>query len=339
MERFFSIGIAMDNLADIAILVVIMALAFDFINGFHDAANSIATIVTTKILTPVQAVTMAAICNFLAFAVFSLHVANTIGIGLVSPGILSPTLLLTALLAAITWNLITWYFGLPSSSSHALIGGLIGAAIGKAGISVLNADGLLSVLAGMLISPVLGFFFGFLISQFYMGLHKIIAPQYRKSFFAGMQICSSAALSLTHGGNDAQKTMGLIAVVLFSEGYLGPTFYIPNWVVFACYFTIALGTLAGGWRIVKTMGQDITKLHPQTGSAAESSAAMVIFAATELGVPISTTHTVTGSIAGVGSHANPGKTRWQVLGKIGIAWALTVPMTMLLAALATQLLA
>lgn len=329
----------MDNLAHIAILVIVMALVFDFINGFHDAANSIATIVTTKVLTPIQAVSMAAFFNFLAFAVFSLHVANTIGVGLVAPGVLTPALLLTALLAAIIWNLTTWYFGLPSSSSHALIGGLVGAAIGKAGFSVLNTSGLTGVLIGMLVSPLLGFCFGMLISRFYSSLHNIIPTRYRKPFFAGMQIGSSAALSLTHGGNDAQKTMGLIAVVLFSQGYLGATFYIPNWVVFACYFTIALGTLVGGWRIVKTMGSGITKLTPQTGSAAESSAAMVIFAATQLGVPISTTHTVTGSITGVGSHANPGKTRWYTLIRISIAWALTVPMTVLFAAIATKLLA
>lgn len=327
----------MDNLTHIATLVIVMALVFDFINGFHDAANSIATIVTTRVLTPFQAVVMAAFCNFLAFAVFSVSVANTIGMGLVTPGILTPALLIAALAAAVIWNLITWYFGLPSSSSHALIGGLIGAAYAKAGVWALNSSGLASVFIGMLLSPILGFFFGMFISRFYHMLYQHIAPKYHRPFFSGMQICSSAALSLTHGGNDAQKTMGLIAVVLFSEGYLGSRFYIPNWVVFTCYFTIALGTLAGGWRIVKTMGRGITKLTPQTGSAAESSAAMVIFAATDLGIPISTTHTVTGAIAGVGSQANPGKTRWKVLGKISLAWAMTVPMTMLLAALATAL--
>lgn len=328
----------MNNFAHIAILVIAMALVFDFINGFHDAANSIATIVATRVLTPTQAVTMAACCNFLAFAIFSLQVANNIGNGLVTPGVLTPLLLFVALSAAIIWNLTTWYFGLPSSSSHALIGGLIGAAIGKAGISALNAQGLLTVFVGMLISPILGFFFGVLISYFYAILRNTMHDKYRKPFFTGMQILSSAALSLTHGGNDGQKTMGLIAIVLFSEGYLGDTFYIPGWVVFSCYFTIALGTLTGGWRIVKTMGSSITKLSPQTGSAAESSAAMVIFAATELGVPISTTHTVTGAITGVGSQARPGKTRWHVLAKISAAWVLTVPMTVLLAIIGAKML-
>ncbi|MCE3045499.1 MULTISPECIES: inorganic phosphate transporter [Legionella] len=309
------------------ILVIMIAFVFDFINGFHDAANSIATIVTTGVLTPRQAVLWAAFFNFIAFLVFNLMVAKTIGSGLIDTSIVSAPLIFAALIGAISWNLLTWYYGLPSSSSHALVGGLAGAAVVKAGFTALIPMGFLKVIAGIFISPVLGMLLGFL----FTGVYKIAAgnshPRQIRRTFKLLQLASSAFLSLTHGGNDAQKTMGIIAVLLFSASWLGDKFYIPFWVVISCHLVISLGTLAGGWRIVHTMGNKITKLNTLKGSAAETGAAITIFVATEYGIPVSTTHTVTGAIAGVGLVEAQGAsgTRWSIIRRIFLAWLLTIP--------------
>lgn len=307
------------------LLVIGIAFIFDFINGFHDAANAIATIVTTGVLTPRQAVLWSAFFNFIAFLVFSLSVAKTIGSGLVNPDVVDPPLLFAALLGAIFWNLVTWYYGLPSSSSHALIGGLAGAAVAKAGFIVLIPLGFIKVIAGIFISPLVGLLMGYLLTQAltrYAQRHAGVRPD---RIFKNLQLVSSALLSLTHGGNDAQKTMGIIAVLLYSASWLTGDFYIPLWVVISCHAVIALGTLMGGWRIVHTMGKKITELNSLRGCAAETGAAAMIFAATELGVPISTTHTVTGAIAGVGLVNGIAAAHWPVLRRILFAWLLTMP--------------
>jgi PiT family inorganic phosphate transporter len=315
----------MDSNTVFILFVLFIAFVFDFINGFHDAANSIATIVTTGVLSPKQAVLWAAFFNFIAFLVFNLTVAKTIGNGLIDTNLVTSHLILAALLGAIVWNLCTWFYGLPSSSSHALIGGLAGAAIVKGGFSSLKVWGFAKVAAGILISPVLGLTIGFLITHALTYLLKHKSETQLDILFRGFQLFSSALLSLTHGGNDAQKTMGIIAVLLFSASWLGDTFYVPFWVVVSCHLVISLGTLAGGWRIVHTMGFKITKLNTLKGCAAETGAAITIFAATELGVPVSTTHTVTGAIAGVGLISGVNGTNWKTLQKIFLSWLLTIP--------------
>lgn len=282
------------------IFVICLAFIFDFTNGFHDAANSIATIVSTGVLRPWQAVIWAAFFNFIAFLFFKLVVANTIGTGLVHQSFISPNIIFAALLSAIIWNIATWYYGLPSSSSHALIGGLAGAAFATGGIHALILSGFIKVIAAIFLSPLIGLGVGlgltFLVTR--LTKHNTEATNHR--WFKYFQLMSSALLSLTHGGNDAQKTMGIVAVLLYSGSWLGDHFYIPFWVVISCHFVIALGTLSGGWRIVHTMGKKITDLNTLRGCCAETGAAIVIFVATDFGVPVSTTHTVTGSIAGVG---------------------------------------
>ncbi|KTD61249.1 inorganic phosphate transporter [Legionella spiritensis] len=314
------------------LLVILIAFIFDFINGFHDAANSIATIVTTGVLTPLQAVIWAAFFNFIAFLVFNLSVANTIGSGLIDSGVVNTPLIFSALIGAIFWNLATWYYGIPSSSSHALIGGLAGAAVAKAGFSSLQLSGFLKVLAGIVISPLVGMLTGCLLMLFFNRVTRSSPQDKHNKLFRGLQLASSAMLSLTHGGNDAQKTMGIIAVLLFSASWLGDSFYVPFWVVISCHAIIALGTLAGGWRIVHTMGTKITKLNTMRGCAAETGAAIMIFAATEYGIPVSTTHTVTGSIAGVGVVNGFSGTYWPLLYRIFLSWLLTVPVAGFIAA-------
>ncbi|CDZ76143.1 Low-affinity inorganic phosphate transporter 1 [Legionella massiliensis] len=307
------------------ILVIIIAFSFDFINGFHDAANSIATIVTTGVLTPRQAVLWAAFFNLIAFLVFNLMVAKTIGSGLIDTAIVDAQLVFAALIGAIFWNLVTWFYGLPSSSSHALIGGLAGAALAKAGVGSLKPLGFLKVAIGIFVSPAVGIVTGFLLTfLFTLLLKKYSEPAVTKAFNS-FQLVSSALLSLTHGGNDAQKTMGIIAVLLFSANMLGDTFYVPCWVVISCQIVISLGTLTGGWRIVHTMGTKITELNSLRGSAAESGAAIMIYLATEQGIPVSTTHTVTGSIAGVGLYNGMKATHRTVLKRIFLSWLLTIP--------------
>ena len=285
----------------LVIALVLVALAFDFMNGFHDAANSIATVVSTRVLKPYQAVIMAAFFNFAALFVFHLSVATTIGRGIVDQGIVDHYLVFGALVGAIAWNLITWYYGIPSSSSHALIGGLVGAAVAKAGTWALVPAGILKTCAFILIAPLMGMLLGALLMLLVSWLFVRSTPSRVDRWFRRLQLVSASLYSLGHGGNDAQKTAGIIWMLLIAAGYLGVTDPIPMWVVSACYITIALGTAFGGWRIVKTMGQRITKLRPVGGFCAESGGAAMLFIATGLGIPVSTTHTITGAIVGVGS--------------------------------------
>ncbi|HSW70115.1 MAG TPA: inorganic phosphate transporter [Gammaproteobacteria bacterium] len=325
-------------MTSIVFFTIALAFLFDFLNGFHDAANSIATIVSTRVLKPHWAVIWAAFFNFIAFLFFGLHVANTIGTGLIDPSIVSVDMILATLTGAIFWNIFTWYFGLPSSSSHALIGGLLGSALAKSGVSSLKLGGIFKVLAAIVISPLLGFFIGlflmFLIARFFFNF----TPYRIDSVFRKLQFISSAFISLGHGGNDAQKTMGIIAVLLFSAGLLGDKFYVPLWVIVSCNLVIALGTFFGGWRIVKTMGMKITKLKPVGGFCAESASAITLFLATGLGIPVSTTHTVTGSIVGVGSLHSTRAVRWGVARNIVWAWILTIPASGFVAAIMWQII-
>lgn len=313
--------------------VIALAFAFDFTNGFHDAANSIATIVATGVLTPRQSVLWAAFFNFIAFFFFKLTVANTVGTGLVHPDIVTPYLIFATLIGAIFWNLITWYFGLPSSSSHALIGGLAGAALAKGGWHALQFSGFTKVIIAIILSPLIGLIIGWLLSLLVNKFTKKNSAQKNHRWFKRLQLVSSAFLSLTHGGNDAQKTMGLIAVLLYSTSFMGNHFYVPFWVILSCYLVLALGTLFGGWRIVKTMGHKITHLNTLRGCCAESAAAFVIFTATHYGIPISTTQTITGSIAGVGISKSFWSVKWPMIHKIFLTWVLTIPATAILAAL------
>lgn len=305
--------------------IIIIALLFDFINGFHDAANSIATIVSTRVLRPQWAVVWAAFFNFIAFLFFGLHVANTIGKGVIDPAIVDPLVIVSALGGAIIWDIITWYYGIPSSSSHALIGGLAGAAIAKAGIHSLNFQGFFKIIVSIFVSPLFGFCLAFIFMVMVIHLFFKTPPRKVDHWFRRFQFVSAALYSLGHGGNDAQKTMGIIAVLLFSSGFLGPTFHVPLWVVLSCHAAMGLGTLFGGWRIVKTMGMKITKLKPVGGFCAETSGAITLFLATRLGIPISTTHTITGSIMGVGTVTKFSAVRWGVAKRIVWAWIITIP--------------
>jgi PiT family inorganic phosphate transporter len=302
-----------------------LALLFDFLNGFHDAANSIAAVVSTRVLKPHWAVLWAAFFNFIAFLFFGLHVATTIGVGLVDPTVVTTDVIFAALLGAIVWNLFTWYYGLPSSSSHALIGGLLGAAIAHAGMAPLEWIGIAKVLAFIVISPLLGMIMGMLLMYLTARIFFYSTPHRIDGWFRKMQLLSSAFISLGHGSNDAQKTMGIIALLLYSAHLIGDTFFIPPWVVIVCNFVIALGTCFGGWRIVKTMGMKITKLKPVSGFCADSASALTLALATILGIPVSTTHTVTGSIIGVGSLNGFSAVRWGVARNIVWAWILTIP--------------
>ncbi len=317
----------------LVIITILLALLFDFLNGFHDAANAIATIVSTRVLKPHWAVLWAAFFNFNAYLFFGLHVASTIGVGLIDPSIVNEQMIFAALIGAILWNLFTWYFGLPSSSSHALIGGLLGAGIAKAGFAPLKLWGISKVLLAIIISPLLGMLLGLLLMFLMARLFFNNAPKRVNSWFRHLQLISSALISIGHGGNDAQKTMGIIAILLFSAHLTGDTFYVPFWVVLSCYIVIALGTLFGGWRIVRTMGMKITKLKPIGGFCAETSSALTIFLATWLGIPVSTTHTITGSIMGVGTLHRFSAVRWGVAKNIVWGWVLTIPATGLVSAL------
>jgi PiT family inorganic phosphate transporter len=305
--------------------LVVLALAFDFINGFHDAANSIATVVSTKVLRPFQAVLWAAFFNFVAFLFFETKVAETIGSGLVEATVVDTMLVCAALVGAIAWNLVTWVYGIPSSSSHALVGGLIGAAVAKAGWDAVHMKGLITVVVSIVASPLLGLFLGYALMQLTRKMLARKSPLKVDHWFRKLQLLSAALYSLGHGGNDAQKTMGVIAVLLFSGGYLGSEFYVPLWVVLSCQLAMALGTLFGGWRIVKTMGVKITKLKPVGGFCAETSGALTLFGATLFGVPVSTTHTITGSIVGVGVATGAKSVRWAETPRIMWAWVITVP--------------
>jgi PiT family inorganic phosphate transporter len=305
--------------------LIALALGFDFLNGFHDSANSIATIVSTRVLTPRQAVIWAAFFNFIAFLFFGLHVAGTIGKGIVDISVMDSHIIFATLIGACAWDIITWWVGLPTSSSHALMGGLIGAALVKSGTVALVWKGILTTIAFIFISPVLGLVLGLVFGSAVHWIFRGKAPSQVDHIFRKGQLFSAALYSLGHGGNDAQKTMGIIAGLLFSAGMLGDTFYIPLWVVLACHGAIALGTMSGGWRIVKTMGQKVAKLKPVDGFCAESGAAVSLFIASSLGIPVSTTHTITGSIMGVGSLRRLTAVRWGVAGQILWAWILTIP--------------
>jgi PiT family inorganic phosphate transporter len=317
----------------IVIGLVLVALAFDFMNGFHDAANSIATVVSTRVLKPYQAVLLAAAFNFIAVFIFHLSVATTVGKGIIDQGIVDHYVVLGALIGAISWNLITWWYGIPSSSSHALIGGLCGAAIAKAGAWALIPVGILKTVAFIFISPLVGMLFGALLMIAVSWIFVRSTPSKVDRWFRRMQLVSSSLYSLGHGGNDAQKTVGIIWMLLIAAGYVGTKETVPAWVVIACYVTIGLGTAFGGWRIVKTMGQRITKLRPVGGFCAETGGACMLFLATGLGIPVSTTHTITGAIVGVGVAQSVSAVRWGIAGNIVWAWVLTIPCSAFIAGL------
>ncbi|MCJ2009231.1 inorganic phosphate transporter [Methylobacterium sp. E-041] len=312
--------------------LIAVALVFDFLNGLHDAANSIATIVSTRVLRPRYAVIWAAFFNFIAFLFFGLHVAQTLGTGIVDASIVDAPVIFAALIGAIAWNVATWVLGIPSSSSHALVGGLVGAGLAKAGPPVIVWAGLGKTIAAIVLSPLLGFLLALLLVLAVSWSFVRATPFAVDRTFRVMQFLSASLYSLGHGGNDAQKTMGIIAVLLYSQGLLGSEFYIPLWVVLACQGAMALGTLLGGWRIVHTMGSRITRLNPMQGFCAETGGAITLFAATWLGVPVSTTHTITGAIVGVGAARRTSAVRWGVAGNIVIAWVLTMPAAALIAA-------
>jgi len=328
----------------VIVMLVLLALAFDFMNGFHDAANSIATVVSTGVLKPQTAVAFAAFFNFVAYFLFPLKVAATIGKGTIDPSIVDHYVIFGALFGAVSWNFITWYFGIPSSSSHALIGGLVGAGVAKAGTGAVIGSGLIKIVAFILLSPALGFLFGSLLMVGVGWLFFRTSPRRVDKYFRRLQLVSAALYSLGHGGNDAQKTAGIIWMLLMAATIANPQVmpdwmhahpdHLPSWIVVACYVTISLGTMFGGWRIVKTMGQKITKLKPVGGFCAESGGAMTLFLATAMGVPVSTTHTITGAIVGVGATNKLSAVRWGVAGGIVWAWVLTIPASALIAAAA-----
>jgi len=319
------------------IFLVFVALVFDFLNGFHDAANSIATVVSTRVLTPYQAVIMAAFFNFAAVFVFHLSVATTIGRGIIDPAVVDHHVVFGALAGAIAWNVITWYYGIPSSSSHALIGGLVGAAIAKSGVWALVTSGLVKTIAFIFVAPLLGMLLGATLMVAVSWLCVRSTPARVDRWFRRLQLVSASLYSLGHGGNDAQKTIGIIWMLLIAAGLTTTAQPVPMWVVISCYVTIALGTAFGGWRIVKTMGQRITKLKPVGGFCAETGGAMTLFLATGFGIPVSTTHTITGAIIGVGSVQAVSAVRWGIAGNIVLAWVLTIPCTAFIAAIAWRL--
>ena len=313
--------------------LIVVALAFDFLNGLHDTANSIATLVSTRMLRPRYAVLWAAFFNFIAFLVFGVHVARTVGVGIVSADVIDPHVIFGALMGAIFWNLITWWAGIPSSSSHALIGGLVGAGVVKAGLGSIVWPGLITTGAFIVLSPLLGFLFALLMILAVSWAFVRANPRSVEPTFQWLQFAAASLISLGHGGNDAQKTMGIIAVLLFSQGHLGSNFYVPFWVVLICQATIGLGTLVGGWRIVRTVGSKITRMTPVQGCCASAAGAVMLFAATFLGIPVSTTHTVTGSVVGVGAARKASAVRWNVASNIVVAWIVTLPASGLMAAL------
>ncbi|WP_407154366.1 inorganic phosphate transporter [Bradyrhizobium sp. STM 3557] len=318
----------------VLIVLIAVALAFDFLNGLHDAANSIATIVSTRVLRPQYAVFWAAFFNFVAFAVFGLHVAQTIGTGIIDPDIVDAQVIFAALVGAIVWNVVTWAAGIPSSSSHALVGGLVGGGVAKAGFAAMVWSGLSKTLFAIVLSPVVGLLLAMMLVAIVSWASVRSTPFAVDRAFRILQFASASLYSLGHGGNDAQKTMGIIAVLLYSQGHLGEEFGVPYWVVLACQAAMALGTLMGGWRIVRTMGLRITKLNPMQGFCAETGGAATLFMATFLGVPVSTTHTITGAIVGVGAARRASAVRWNVASSIVYAWIFTIPASALVAALA-----
>ena len=312
--------------------LIMVALLFDFLNGLHDAANSIATIVSTRVLRPQFAVGWAAFFNFIAFLFFGLHVAETLGKGIIDADTVTPAVVFSALVGAIVWNIVTWWAGIPSSSSHALIGGLVGAGVAKAGTGAIVWGGLTKTVAAIVLSPATGFVLALILILLVSWIFVRRTPFAVDNTFRVAQFFSASLYSLGHGGNDAQKTMGIIAVLLYSQGMLGDTFYVPLWVVLTCQSALALGTLFGGWRIVHTMGSKITRLNPMQGFCAETGGALTLFGATWLGIPVSTTHTITGAIVGVGAARRISAVRWGIAKSIVVAWIVTLPATAAIAA-------
>ncbi|MEO6168944.1 MAG: inorganic phosphate transporter [Chitinophagales bacterium] len=315
------------------IVVIGLALIFDIINGFHDAANSIATIVSTKVLTPGMAVIWAAFFNFIAFLVFGLHIASTVGKGIVHPDVVTLQVILSGLIAAIAWNLLTWYYGIPSSSSHTLVGGFAGAAIAKAGIGAVYSSELFRIISFIFLAPVIGMLVSLILSVVLMHICRSFVPHKVDNVFRRLQLVSAAAYSLGHGANDAQKVMGIIFAALIAAGQLTQDDSIPFWVIISCQSAMAIGTMMGGWRIVKTMGQRITHLTPFEGFAAETAGAITLFSTAQMGIPVSTTHTITGSIIGTGIRKRVSAVRWGVTRKLLWAWVITIPVSMLVAAI------
>ncbi|TPQ51656.1 anion permease [Prosthecomicrobium hirschii] len=312
--------------------LIAIALLFDFLNGLHDAANSIATIVSTRVLRPHYAVAWAAFFNFIAFLFFGLHVAETLGKGIIDPAIVDPAVIFAALSGAIVWNVVTWILGIPSSSSHALVGGMVGAGLAKVGTGAIVWAGLGKTAAAIVLSPMVGFLLALVLVLLVTWLFVRQTPFAVDRVFRSLQFVSASLYSLGHGGNDAQKTMGIIAVLLYSQGHLGGQFHVPFWVVISCQAAMGLGTLFGGWRIVRTMGSKITRLNPMQGFCAETGGAITLFMATYLGIPVSTTHTITGAIIGVGAARRVSAVRWSIAGDIVIAWVLTLPAAAAIAA-------
>ncbi len=313
--------------------LIILALAFDFLNGLHDAANSIATVVSTRLLSPVNAVLFAAVGNFAAFWLVGLHVAETVGKGIINKDAVTPAVVFGALIGAMFWNIVTWLKGIPSSSSHALIGGLLGAGIAHGGFAVVESSGTTKTVIAIFLSPVIGFALAMLMVLITSWAFKGFQPRRAEGWFKGLHLVSSAAYSISHGGNDAQKTMGIITVLLYSTGYLGGEFHVPEWVVLACYTAIALGTLSGGWKIIKTMGTKITKLNHHTGFSASTAGSIVVFGASAFGIPVSTTHAITGAVIGTGAARKASAVRWGVAGRVITAWFITIPMSAAVGAL------
>ncbi len=326
-----------DHALLIMALLILVALIFDFLNGFHDAANSIALMVSTRLLTPQAAVVWAAFFNLVAFLFFGLHVANTVGKGIISKEIIDNAVIFGALGGAISWNLITWWFGIPSSSSHALVGGLVGAGVAKSGTGAIVAAGLLKTSLAIILSPLFGLLLALILSVAVLWIYEKSSPYPTERRFNKLQFVSSSLYSLGHGGNDAQKTMGIIAVLLYANGYLHGDFNVPFWVVISCQIAMGLGTLFGGWRIVRTMGMGITRIRPSGGFCAQTSGAIALFIATSLGIPVSTTHTITGAIIGVGMSRRVSAVRWGLASRIVWAWVLTIPCAGLIAAMSYHL--
>jgi PiT family inorganic phosphate transporter len=307
--------------------LIVIALAFDFLNGLHDAANSIATVVSTRLLSPVMAVGFAAFGNFAAYWIMGLKVAETVGKGIIDKDAVTPAVVFGALIGAIFWNVVTWLKGIPSSSSHALIGGLLGAGVAHGGLGVIEDSGTTKTLLAIFLSPLLGFAIAMAMVLLTSWLFRGFQPRRAEGVFKTLHLFSSAAYSISHGGNDAQKTMGVIAVLLYSTGHLGGKFHVPEWVVIACYAAISLGTLSGGWRIIKTMGTKITKLNHHTGFCASTAGSVVVFGASYFGIPVSTTHAITGSVIGTGAARKASAVRWGVAGRVVMAWFITIPMS------------
>ncbi|MCJ2183084.1 inorganic phosphate transporter [Novosphingobium sp. 1949] len=317
----------MDHSLAMPLLVglIVMAVAFDFLNGLHDAANAIATVVATRLLSPVVAVLFAASGNFIAYWFVGLHVAETVGKGIVSADTITPAVVFGALVGAMVWNVLTWVKGIPSSSSHALIGGLLGAGIMHGGFGVVESSGTTKTVVAIFLSPIIGFGIAMVLMLLTAWLFKGTTPRGSQRVFKSLHLISAAAYSISHGGNDAQKTMGLIAVLLYSTGHLQGGFHVPEWVVLTCYTAIALGTLSGGWKIIKTMGSKLTKLNHHSGFCASTAGSIVVFGASALGIPVSTTHAITGSVVGTGAARRASAVRWSVASRVIIAWFITIP--------------